>query len=535
MADTSNLTTFLGDVADAIREKRGTELPIPAANFDTEIRNIQTGMDTSDATATTDDIINPKTAYVNGQKLIGNIKPEILNSSLSLDNKTLNHTTTNNYVFDYNLDYDISVSCTSNINMTSFNVKTSTSNKDFNVSEVFEGYTYIDNINIAKNTTSDTIELIVLIRNESNTSNLALLQLSSNLDVTNTYINTSVNITYTDNSNFVYNYPKNLYCLVTTNPDSRKKYIYIYTFTINNSIINFNSALSYVMYNRTDYNTDSKYIQCTWSPNGEHLSVCYQYDYMNRFQYIFAILNFNTALTSVSSFVIANTIDDGNASRYKRVFLTDEYIIDGNTIYKFNTTSLEQFKTVNLSNITNIHNYDYAYTINNIFYLYFSVNNAEIYVYKYDDLFNFTYIKSIPYSFNSSKLLGNVTLDEGKFVNENNIIMSSNNILYNVYTTSNSVDFASLEKNNIKYYNTTDCTTINSNVLSGNIYYNNNGKQIGTMPNNGELNYNVSTSEQTIPAGYTSGGTVAASPLTEAEYESCLGLSEQILGENISL
>ena len=55
------------------------------------------------------------------------------------------------------------------------------------------------------------------------------------------------------------------------------------------------------------------------------------------------------------------------------------------------------------------------------------------------------------------------------------------------------------------------------------------------MPNNGELNYDVSTSEQTIPAGYTSGGTIAASPLTEAEYESCLGLSEQILGENVSL
>ena len=40
MARTNNLSNFLTDVAGAIKEKKGSEAAIPAANFDTEIRNL---------------------------------------------------------------------------------------------------------------------------------------------------------------------------------------------------------------------------------------------------------------------------------------------------------------------------------------------------------------------------------------------------------------------------------------------------------------------------------------------------------------
>lgn len=71
MADTSNLSKFLTDVAQAIRDKKGSDAMIPAKNFDTEIADITTGVDTSDATATSMDLPSGVTAYARGEKITG--------------------------------------------------------------------------------------------------------------------------------------------------------------------------------------------------------------------------------------------------------------------------------------------------------------------------------------------------------------------------------------------------------------------------------------------------------------------------------
>ena len=71
MADTSNLTNFLEDIADAIRTKKSTTEEIPAADFDTEILSIETGVDTSDANAQPNDVLRGKIAYNNVGKIIG--------------------------------------------------------------------------------------------------------------------------------------------------------------------------------------------------------------------------------------------------------------------------------------------------------------------------------------------------------------------------------------------------------------------------------------------------------------------------------
>lgn len=79
---------------------------------------------------------------------------------------------------------------------------------------------------------------------------------------------------------------------------------------------------------------------------------------------------------------------------------------------------------------------------------------------------------------------------------------------------------------------TEDADVLPENLLIGKIAYAKGNRVIGTMPNNGPLEYSAIEQEQIIPSGYTTGGIIRAVDITSlAEYQRCQSLADMILGE----
>ena len=118
--------------------------------------------------------------------------------------------------------------------------------------------------------------------------------------------------------------------------------------------------------------------------------------------------------------------------------------------------------------------------------------------------------------------------------------MAHPSVVINSVTYANcpEVDIPKSGSGTAKFYDVSECDVAAGNVLSGKVFVGPSGQDTGSMANNGSTSGEISTKAGTvtIPAGYTSGGTVSikASAVSDCVSSNILA-SKSILGVSGSL
>ena len=485
MARVNNLENFLEDVADAIREKKhySSETKILASNYDTEILSISGGA-IQDATAEAIDLLYPKTAYTNGGKITGAMIPTYGTTG----NITISSLTSHNVIL-HSIDSNCSVGITNNnssidiYKLANDNVIID-SKVTYTISQLGLPAN-IESLAIARLYTDNTHVIVGMLC--SNRKMCSILLDTELLECSNTVISSNTFGGWGFNAH-IRAIPNTTNQFVTAGPtwaDSGYQSVLVVGICVFAATATVQN-LSYSQGSQRPIDDSSSYVYGL-TDDGLHFTVSFYVPGSNtQIMYTFGRNTINDTFTRVASWGWGNTT-------YGRIYLNNGYYLYNGNIYDDESTSVGTFTGLN-GNLYMLHNIPDT----NLFVI---QAGSAIRTYKVNQDGT---IAEFPLSITSSVVR---RWGEPLFSEQHTYFLTNNDYESPNATQTNII---SITRGSVTYTALIDANAESHDVLTGKKYYKNNGLHIGTMPNNGQINITPSTSQQTIPLGYTSGGTISA-------------------------
>lgn len=594
MARINNLPNFLEDVANAIKTKRGSDTAIPAYDFDTEILalpnqgiyqskqinittngnyivspdegydametlkltvEVPTSSDTSDATATSLDIISPKTAYARGQKLTGIIQENYVDAgagSVITNNNSINTVLPSAYnksglmvqrngaklelyildendiatlVLEESSFFETAIYHTKKMILSEPIYEDEDGIKDYLLiytTSTFDGVT--SSRFDWNNTRVDTIRF-AKIHFENETYSI------SKFSTTYTNTDTGVNCTGWLDMAIYQRIPTEIFMVITqsTNTNNYARHISTFLLTYANDSITFRKIdggrfvtsisnygsdcrpwnLSVELQSDNCYHVVVDTAKSTQDPNidTQHQHTISHYIYNVEGRYIRNM----------------NIVDSTNTGNTPTGIIMKDYVIT--CICSSKTLTFRLYKDSSTASPTLLHTFnvfasDFPLTIswvrleaiNNMIVAVVGNNTSQICT------FYVLLIKNDELTFNkeySGLLSGIQSQSSFNFTaignNKNTKVYIPSTLgLYIIEYTATQKIRTRLNDQNYNYYNTYDAIGTEAQVLEGSIVYNKTGKIQGTMPNNGSVVYTPSVTQQNIADGYHSGSYIRA-------------------------